>query len=264
MYDYHTHSTFSADGDCSMDEMIRAAIRLGLSEIAVTDHHDPEYSDLSWYVDLDIPAYESTLDAAAAKYADSIRVVRGIEIGMQQGIANLDSARVVKSYPFDFVIGSIHSASGYAVDTPPYLGVRDRRAAVRDYYMELILCLKEFDDFDVIGHFNFIDRYIDSIPPEDEYWDLAEEALRLIVSMGKGIEINTSAWRFWHGSHHTPTARVLKRYVELGGETVTTGSDAHDISRIGSHLKEAEEMAAAAGLRYIATFKDRSPSYVKL
>jgi len=263
MYDYHTHTTFSGDAQSSLNENIEAAIRLGLDEIAVTDHLDPEYSD-SWYSDLDVPAYGRALDVAAGEYAGRIRVIRGIEAGMQPGAANREIAHVVASYNFDFVIASVHSACGFAVDTPPYLEQRDRRAAVRDYYTDMLRCLKAFDDFDVVGHFNYIDRYVDGIPPEDDYWDIADETLRLIVSMGKGIEVNTRAWSIWNGRHTTPTPRILKRYIELGGETVTTGSDAHDASQIGAHLKEGEEMIRATGLRYLATFRERKPSYVKL
>jgi len=264
MYDYHTHTTFSGDARSSLNENIEAAIRLGLDEIAITDHLDPAYSDRSWYSGLDMPAYGRALDAAAGEYADRIRVIRGIEAGMQPGAANAEIVEVVGSYPFDFVLASIHSAGGFAVDTPPYLEHRDRRTAVRDYYADMLRCLKEFDDFDVVGHFNYIDRYVDGIPPEDDYWDLADEALRLIVSKGKGIEINTRAWRIWNGAHTTPTPHILGRYIELGGETVTTGSDAHVASHIGAYLREGVELMRSAGLRYIATFHERKPSYIKI
>ena len=43
--DYHTHSSFSSDSDTPMEDNIRQAIALGLSEIAVTDHIDLDYPD---------------------------------------------------------------------------------------------------------------------------------------------------------------------------------------------------------------------------
>ncbi|MDR2163751.1 MAG: histidinol-phosphatase HisJ family protein [Clostridiales Family XIII bacterium] len=264
MYDYHTHTVFSGDATGSIDDAVEAAIRAGLDEIAVTDHFDPEYSDTSWYEDPDISSYTYALKAVAAKHANSIKVIRGIEAGMQPGRANRRLAEAIDSYGFDFVLGSVHSAGGLAIDTPPYLETRDARAAVRDYYMAMIDCIREFDDFDVLGHFNVIDRYIDEIPEDEVFWDLADEALRLIVSMGKGLEVNTRSWQIWEGRHATPTLRILKRYVELGGETVTTGSDAHSADAVGQYLKEGEDFIRTAGLRYLATFRNRKVFYVKL
>jgi histidinol-phosphatase (PHP family) len=57
---------------------------------------------------------------------------------------------------------------------------------------------------------------------------------------------------------------MLRRYAELGGETVTTGSDAHSVQEVGAGLKEAEELIRAAGLRYVATFKNRKVRYIPL
>ncbi|MCL2436960.1 MAG: PHP domain-containing protein, partial [Clostridiales bacterium] len=43
MFDYHTHSSFSYDSSTKVDEMIEAAIKKGIKEIAITDHYDPDY-----------------------------------------------------------------------------------------------------------------------------------------------------------------------------------------------------------------------------
>jgi histidinol-phosphatase (PHP family) len=40
LMDYHTHSILSADGHESVSALAAAGIRAGLSELAVTDHHD--------------------------------------------------------------------------------------------------------------------------------------------------------------------------------------------------------------------------------
>jgi histidinol-phosphatase (PHP family) len=264
MFDYHTHTIFSGDASDGMDDVIGAAIDAGLDEIAITDHFDPEYSDTSWYEDLDMDAYARSLDAAVKRYAERIRVIRGVEAGMQAGRANRLIEAALASYDFDFVIASVHSAGSLAIDTPPYMDARDRLVAVRDYYAAMIDCLREFDDFDVVGHFNVIDRYINVLPEEEDYWDMADEALRLIVSGGKGLEVNTKSWWIWKGRHVTPTLRILKRYVELGGETVTTGSDAHSARDVGKYLKEGEDFIRAAGLRYIATFRNRKISYIRI
>ena len=44
--DYQTHTRFSCDSDASMAEMCQAALKLGMDEIAITDHADFEPLDV--------------------------------------------------------------------------------------------------------------------------------------------------------------------------------------------------------------------------
>ena len=43
LWDCHMHSSFSADSDTSMEDMILEAIRRGLHGICFTEHQDPDY-----------------------------------------------------------------------------------------------------------------------------------------------------------------------------------------------------------------------------
>jgi histidinol-phosphatase (PHP family) len=94
--------------------------------------------------------------------------------------------------------------------------------------------------------------------------DMIEVILKKLIDAGKGIEINTSSFRYGMGERTTPTPGILKRYVELGGEIVTTGSDAHRVRDMGYMLDFAEQMIRNAGLNYIATFKARKPVMIRL
>jgi histidinol-phosphatase (PHP family) len=267
MYDYHTHSDMSSDGHDALCDMVSRAAAIGLDEYALTDHYDYDYEDDSIDFNLDVDAYFEALSEAAARYntaGSSFRFVRGIELGMQTGEANLKNSEIATSHDFDFVIASIHCAWGCAVDIPDYHRDRDPETAAKDYYDYTVRCLEEYDNFDALGHLNFIDRFTSRIPNEDEVWEHADAVIKRLVEMGKGMEVNTKILRVLGGGHTTPTIRMLKRYVELGGETVTTGSDAHSLAEIGVNLKEAEDLIRSAGLRYIATFRNRKVSYVKL
>jgi histidinol-phosphatase (PHP family) len=44
-FDYHLHSHFSADSEMTIEELCQAAVKKGLDEIAITDHHDIDYQD---------------------------------------------------------------------------------------------------------------------------------------------------------------------------------------------------------------------------
>ena len=43
LWDCHMHSSFSADSETPMEDMIQAAISRNLSGICFTEHFDPDY-----------------------------------------------------------------------------------------------------------------------------------------------------------------------------------------------------------------------------
>ena len=61
-----------------------------------------------------------------------------------------------------------------------------------------------------------------------------------------------------------PCTGVLKRYHELGGEIITTGSDAHDPTQIAYAFGRAADILKDCGFRYYTTFEKRCPSFHKL
>jgi histidinol-phosphatase (PHP family) len=266
MYDYHSHSNLSSDGCDPIEDMVRSAAAAGLDEYAVTDHYDYDYRDDAIDFDLDVDVYWEALSSAArtASAYPPLKFVRGVEIGLQTGEAVSKNAELVSSHDFDFIIASVHCACDCAVDIRPYHKGRNPEDAARDYYDYTLKCLEVYDDFDVLGHINFIDRFTSRIPVEDEVWEHVDAVIKKLVDMGKGMEINTKIFRVLGFGHSTPTPRMLKRYVELGGETVTIGSDAHSAPEVGANLKEGEDLVRAAGLRYIATFDHRKPKYISI
>jgi len=87
--------------------------------------------------------------------------------------------------------------------------------------------------------------------------------LRFLAENGKAIEINTSG--LYHGIDSTqPPLNILKRFKVLGGEFVTTGSDAHRASDIGKGLLKAVSMLKEAGFEYLTYFENRKPHLVRI
>ena len=67
LWDCHMHSSFSADSDTPMEEMIQTAADQGLTGICFTEHFDPDYPDTPENLDfsLNIPAYRQKLENLA-------------------------------------------------------------------------------------------------------------------------------------------------------------------------------------------------------
>lgn len=81
MIDLHTHTTWS-DGRFSPEQIIKAAIVADLTHIAITDHYfTTKLISSCSYVDTDqVKAYVAHIRELAARYADRIRVLAGLEI----------------------------------------------------------------------------------------------------------------------------------------------------------------------------------------
>ena len=95
------------------------------------------------------------------------------------------------------------------------------------------------------------------------YREIFDKILSKLIDMEKGIEVNTGGLAKGLREPH-PCAGILKRYRELGGEIVTTGSDAHTTGQIAHAFGRTADILKECGFRYYATYEKRSPSFHKL
>ena len=61
-----------------------------------------------------------------------------------------------------------------------------------------------------------------------------------------------------------PNMFLAKRYMELGGELFTVGSDSHFPEHLGSDIKEVTKQLAEIGAKYTVFYKERKPIFVNL
>jgi histidinol-phosphatase (PHP family) len=191
-----------------MEEVILSACDKGFREIAITDHIDLEYPDSNIPFSLDIPAYHRALEYYQSKYKDRIKIVKGIEVGIQDFVFK-ENSDLVRSYPYDFVIGSFHTAEGRDLYTGYYYKGKTALQCYRDFFSYTYKCLKAYKDYNILGHVNLVARYKKFIPPEQveqsEYLDIVEDILKLVIEDGKGIEVNTSCFRYKTSQMYLPS-----------------------------------------------------------
>ncbi|MFA5635150.1 MAG: histidinol-phosphatase HisJ family protein [Anaerovoracaceae bacterium] len=264
LVDYHTHTTFSTDGFSTMREMVSAAADAGLTEIAVTDHYDPDYRLDGWGEEFSQAEYQNELNVIQEEFKDTITLIKGLEIGIQHGDTLKKCRKAVTSFDYDFIIGSFHCAEGFELSCGSFFKGRSVEDATLAFYKYVYDCLSVYKDYDVLGHINVIDRYGPYVPAYLDLMDMVTEILKLIIDDGKGIEINTSSFRYGMGDYTTPSHDILLRYHELGGEIITVGSDAHCTRDVGDGIKWAYDKMKSVGFQYVTTFSQRKPSFLKL
>ena len=261
MFDFHIHSSVSFDSTANSKDMVDAAVSKGLKEICFTDHWD-YHSDPSDKPDLfSLEDYSNAYDALND---DRIKIRRGVEYGLTEwNIKECDD--LLSKRKFDFVIGSIHFVDGY---DPYYADFWEGRTPEKAYlrYLEKTLeCVELHDNFDVLGHLTYIcksPKNPTSLPIRYEnYPEISDEIMKILVKKGKGMEINTSGVD--KTGDFLPPATFLRRFKELGGEIVTLGSDAHTPDRVGQYSKEGLEILKDI-FGYVCTFNERTPTFHKL
>lgn len=135
----------------------------------------------------------------------------------------------------DFIICSLHVVDGMDPYYPEYFEGKEDLSAYRHYFETLLACVKEFDNFNVCGHLDYIVRYgktkADFFDIRD-YADIFEELFQILVARGQGIEINTgslyrglsfaSSYRYpenvqgrWRRNHHRRKRRASCRAYRL-------------------------------------------------
>ena len=267
--DYHMHSYHSADSNAKMTDMIESAISKGLKKIAFTEHMDhgfPEsekYKASDWEVNVDSYLYE--LLCLREKYRDKIDIIFGLEIGMQKSVFK-ENAITAKEHEFDFVIGSIHMVNGIDTYLPEFFEGKTPKQAMQEYFKTQLENIRQFQNFDVLGHMDYIVRTVpggESVYNWKDYGDYIEETLKTLIENEKGIELNTSALRKGF-SNPNPHKEIIKLYKDLGGEIITIGSDAHKPEDVGSNFDIAEQILKDCGYKYYTYFENRVAMYSKL
>lgn len=265
MFDCHMHSKLSTDSIMNVVDACETALQLGLEGIAFTDHLDIDYPDADESFNIDFNQYFSEISVVKDKYKGKLNILRAIEVGIQPHVID-ESLRIVKSGPFDYVLASVHVIDGIDPYARVYYEDRSKLDAYERYLREIYFMITNIDDFDMVGHFEYITRYahyVDRSIRYADHTDVFDSILKELIRQGRGFEVNT-------GTYRDPAvqveydASVLKRYRELGGELVCLGSDAHRTDHIGLRFDYFAQIIRDAGFKYTVHFENRKPVYDKL
>lgn len=263
--DFHMHSSFSADSDAPMEDMIKNAVARGLAAICFTEHLDLDYPKDCGDFSIDLEGYREELFRLRDLYQDSISIRFGLEMGMQAHLGPR-YGRIARDYPFDFIIASQHLLDGQDPYYRTFWERRDEQASYRRYFESVLENLKAMPEYDTLGHLDYIVRYgptKNQFYRYEEYREPIDEILRFLITEGKCLEVNTAGLKYGLG-HPNPEEAVLRRYRELGGSLITIGSDAHCPEHIAYDFHKAEAILRELGFESFTVFRQRKPEQVPL
>lgn len=263
--DVHMHSTFSHDSEATVEQMIQGAIAKDLEMICFTDHYDKD--NMAWGPEdiFNPEEYFRVIPPLQEKYRGQIDVRIGVEIGLGSHLGKYYHT-FVNQYPFDFVIGSVHSVKGYDIAHGELFDQYSDEEVYRITLEETIEDIRVTDDFDVLGHLDYMTRYgkeREKAYSYEKFRETIDEILRLLIAKGKGLELNMAGLKYGLPYAH-PHRDVLKRYRELGGEILTVGADGHKPEHIAYDFYKVSEILKDCGFKYYTEFRARRPVFKQL
>ena len=253
IFDSHMHTEVSADSAMKAADALERAAKLGVGAV-FTEHEDMDFpgeKDFTFSPEDYWKKYE-------ALRGEGERLRLGVELGMQEGLAEKNRA-FVKKAPFDQVIGSIHTLLGFDLYYETLYEGREKDEVYRLYLRAMASCVRSHGAFiDILAHIDYIARYAayrDAELTYAVYGEEIDEVLAALIETDTVLELNTR--RFDAPQGKASLVPIFRRYRELGGREVTLGSDAHDACAVAFAFCEAQDLAESLGLRIVTFFARR-------
>ena len=243
MLDLHVHLLGHNDREAN-EENIRAfldvASRRGLKEIGFADH------DYYWE-QMNFPLVREV----AKEYPDL-----AVRIGLEAEYRPNEEDRIrnlLKQYPFDYVIGSVHEVAGWIFDIPEEEPSHHQKEADKLYqeYFDVVTQAAKSGLFTTIGHFDLIKVF--GVRPTSDILILADEALTTVAEHGLVLEVNTNG-RYKPVQEFYPEKRLMEE-IKRRDIDFTLGSDAHSAGVVGRDIEEASQLLRQMGVSKVIGFK---------
>lgn len=249
----HTHTGFCPHADdYSIDELVTAAKRAGITTIALTEHYPLSLAiDPREYLSIpaaQLPAYFEAIEEARRKHPD-IEIITGCELdylgaGEDRTITDADLA------PFSLVLGSVHFVDLWPFDDPAQRSRWDEVGADaiwRRYFELWCDAVSSRQRFDVMSHPDLAKKF--GIYPSFDVMPLYREAAEACAASGRMVEVNTS------GAHYAcaemfPAPALLAEFCRAG-VPCTVGTDAHKVEHVARGIEDAYRLMYEAGYRTV-------------
>lgn len=240
MFDRHIHSKFSFDSSAEPKDIVAAAEAMNLDEIVITDHVDYGFVPL-----IDFDEYFTVWNSIRKNSKVKIKI--GVEVGYNPEY-NREAAKLLKSFPFEFVVNSIHAVNGVDLYYSEFYDGKTREEAYREYLNAVLLSIDVPYEYNSVGHIGYVERCSPFNPvaiDANEFTEMRKIA-EALVRRGVVPEINTSG-----ATLNQPRKDFLKLYKSVGGKAVVTSSDAHTPNMIGKNIELASNLAQSLGLKVL-------------
>ncbi len=257
--DYHTHTERGPYTVTWLNEFLKVAKDRGIEEYGVSEHayrfkQTAHLLDNPWVRERrteDLDEYFAMVQEARRQ---GYRVKFGVELDYIPGIDD-ELRAFIASYPFDYVIGSVHWLGGFGFDLAEMKAQWDNRDIKKTYdeYFSILSQMVQSEMFDFVGHADVIKVF--GHEPDDQAFlqDWYDRLADLFATHHQVVEVSTAGLRKPVGKMY-PAPGLLKA-CHAAGVPIVINSDAHRPEDVGADYDQAVTYARAAGYSMITTFE---------
>lgn len=267
LIDCHTHTNYSPDSEAKLEDMVKTAEQRGIKVYGITDHCDVLKFGEQDYFKL---MHDCADHIKRVRETTDIKLLTGLELGEPYEDI-VQAEKMIKSYDFDCVIGSLHAILGqpdfYFADYPNLTD--DDVNQMLSVYFDEVLKLVEWNGMDILAHLTYPYRYIiqrGRLKGDVSYKifdDKAKLIFKRLIENDKAFENNTASFGR-SDLDYQANLHFLKLYRKCGGKRVSIGSDAHDVKRVGEGIAHGYEMLKELGFGAVTYYENRKPVDVKI
>jgi histidinol-phosphatase (PHP family) len=263
MIDYHVHTDYTFDAAGKVEDYCKSADQKKIDEICFTNH----------FIIIALKEHRGSIkpeeigkhfsDIEEARKNFNVRIKVGLEVDYWND-RHKEIEKVLDSYPFDFLLGTVHFIDHFPVSGTKELAMEffKNKSLVEIYeaYFRRAIETVESGLFDVLAHPDYIRKNIfrcfQKELPFEKYRQIAEKVVDSLVDNKVGVEINCSG--YYHGLNDVfPTSDFLKLCVEKGVKVITIGSDSHLPEAICRNFNEGIEKLKNQGCKKVFSFEKR-------
>ena len=253
---YHNHTVWS-DGRPEISDLAEKARTAGVRELGISDHFaiTPDRQSPSWSIQPErLSAYVDAV-LSTARNTDGLTIRLGVEVDYFPETLE-ESIRLLKPYPFDYIIGSVHFIDGFSIDMNSdswkTLSQKERNWAWKTYWMHIADAAKS-GYFDFIAHFDLPKKF--EFYPDIDLTPNAVAALDAIAATDTAIEINTSGW--YKPVKEAYPSFFYIREARRRNIPLLINADSHHSGHVVRDFKRARKLATAAGYTELARYEKR-------
>jgi histidinol-phosphatase (PHP family) len=250
-----------------MERYVERAIQAGLAELGFSDHlymywlpsdqRDPELTMAEWEHDF----YIQDVERCRSRNRSDVTIRLATEADFIPGHER-HLEQILRSYDWDYVIGSVHFIDGWGFDDSRYVSRFSDWSIDELYarYFDLVGASAETGLFDTIGHSDLVKKFGHRPTTDPVRW--YTELAKRLAGAGVCAEVNTGGLRKPVGEVY-PHPDLLGAY-HRAGVPLTIGSDAHAPSEVAADFASATALMRAAGYTEFLKFEGRRRTAVRL
>lgn len=276
MIDYHIHLE---NGPLTLDwlqEFWEVAQARGISEIGISEHShkfkefypafqyltegEGSYDYMRHWISQDFKqSLSDYTDLLLQAQQQGIPVKIGLEVDYLSKTEDI-IRRILREYPFDFIIGSVHVVDKWGFDYYPQAWAGQNVDEAYKGYFNTLIKAASSGLFDIIGHFDVIKVFghRNSVNVDQHI----EQALQALATQGICLELSSAGLRKPVQEIY-PSKQILEKAYRLQ-IPITIGSDAHFPQDVGADWEQLVTIANECGYREYRIFSQRQAYAKKL